>query len=360
MSTYRVENSHDQLSGCLNAIKGLNPGETETGQASQTSSARKLDREPNLTAGTTVGNTDESGDGLSTIEIQAMGRLVPLYNTHNCDRVEASGSETASPKTAEIIKATETNGEDAHWRTAVKRMLSRETLSGSIKAPSRRWHARRKKRHGFSTRFPGVDPQITRLKKRPSVFLRILNRTVKKNQSYTGYNPILADMSSILHWGRSIIAKASIVPLFKSDDIGHHHPQLIEEVLRYFGSDAIKKQLVFTSASNSMGSGGIPTVIIHHPINLRILDARQQKMDQECRSQGKPATWAKKSFLSLRKSRLSSASQIRIINRHGENWKLLGFSKMATPKIGDGQLSLSGEYPELKSCQSIIPNARRF
>ncbi|KAA8911718.1 hypothetical protein FN846DRAFT_904090 [Sphaerosporella brunnea] len=336
-SSYRLRRSHDQLVGSRNGDEDWTAG----GQTNQVSSARKLNRPPTLTAADC--NTGESDDRLSAKDVQAMGRLVPLYNDPNYDRVEANEKGTAPP--AEAEKVTKTNGHNP-WKAAVKRMLSREKLPGS---PSRRWRAGGTKRHGSGPRFPGgVEPQITRLKKRPSIFFRLLNRTVKQNQSYAGYKPLLPNRPRILYWGNRFTSKFSIFSMFKPDELGHHHPHLVEEVLRYFGSDAVKKQLVFTAKSDPTKRGEASGVTIFHPINTRILDARHAKMEQERNCQGRLPTWTKNSFMSLRKSRLSSASKIRIINRHGENWKLLEFSKMASPKIGDGQLSLAGEYSASK------------
>jgi hypothetical protein len=142
--------------------------------------------------------------------------------------------------------------------------------------------------------------------------------------------------------------------LFTADDIGHHHPRLVEEVLQHFGSDLIKAQLVFSAVTKSTKPGA-SAILIHHPMNIVLLEARHAKMERERIFHGRVPTWTKKSFLSLRKSRLSSASKIRVFNRHGEDWKLLEFSKMATPKIGDGQLSLAGEFPT-SNCSQTLTN----
>jgi hypothetical protein len=234
----------------------------------------------------------------------------------------------------------------------MKRMLSRETLPRSPKKAT----SRKPGPHG--TRLSeGVEPQITRLKRRPSLFLRIFNRTLEQNQSYLGHKLLVQDRPSSLN---SIPERSSIFSfsLFTADDIGHHHPRLVEEVLQHFGSDLIKAQLVFSAVTKSTKPGA-SAILIHHPMNIVLLEARHAKMERERIFHGRVPTWTKKSFLSLRKSRLSSASKIRVFNRHGEDWKLLEFSKMATPKIGDGQLSLAGEFPTSK-CSQTLTNEIHF
>jgi hypothetical protein len=160
-------------------------------EADQANQLRTTTRGTNLTVEAKAGCTGESDDGLSAIEVQAMGRLVPLYNDHNYDRVETSENDKAPSETAE---ATTVTGEGASWRAVMKRMLSRETLPRSPKKATSRKPGPR------GTRLSeGVEPQITRLKRRPSLFLRIFNRTLEQNQSYLGHKPLVQDRPSSLN-----------------------------------------------------------------------------------------------------------------------------------------------------------------
>ncbi|KAI5856911.1 hypothetical protein BZA05DRAFT_161576 [Tricharina praecox] len=175
-----------------------------------------------------------------------------------------------------------------------------------------------------------ADPAITaRLKKRPSLFLRILNRAMKEQRSQ--------ELVTRVPWWRFTRIRAS-------RELAGYHPSLVSELLRYYGTDTVKKQLLPTMDSREDKH----KTFIHHPINPLILSSRHLKTERERSVRGKLPAQSKRSFLSLRRSRLESASQIRLMNRHGENWKLLEFAQAGGkngPPMGLGGLRLADFLP---------------
>jgi hypothetical protein len=246
--------------------------------------------------------------------------------------------------------------QNANWRATVGRVFRRSNGANThaaapavVKVSSGRNGKGTTHRRGSRRRNPiavlpkAIDP---RLQKRPSLFFRLLNRTVRQEeqlkQSNVGYQKLIPGTTGVFHWpwASTVFQKASSMVRNRTPYSGEPSPALVDELCRYFGSDEVRKQLVMLLTEKpSKGK----EVVIHHPINLYLISKRYVKQEQERTFSGRPPPRSKRSFSSLREARLCSGSGMRVFNRNGSDWKLLEFSKAADPRIGDGQLSISGE-----------------
>jgi len=361
MSSDRPNMSHIRRYGSLNDIdRGNRPYgtdhekfSTKANQANQANQMLNVTNRPGdsnhsneLKIETDARSTSESDDGLTLVELQAIGAFVPLHNSHNNGEVTGEQSNTTrsidQPSNGGVCMAEmqEHCVESRSWRADVRRVFHRSGGASndfSAKTPSRRkFAAHNRPRRPAPTMPRGVDPQMARLKKRPSLFLRLLDRTLKQqNHSHVGYERITGT-TGVFRWVDSVFKRTAVLIPLRAPG-GEPSLALVDELRRYFGSDEITKQLLMLT-SNAKGND-----FIHHPINLYLLDRRQLKQERERNFEGRPPPRSNRSYLSLRNSRLCSSSGIRNFNRQGNNWKLLEFSKVANPDIGDGQLSFAGE-----------------
>lgn len=226
-------------------------------------------------------------------------------------------------------------------------MFSRERLSENVESEKENAKAKRdaqKRRRLKKKNAKAMDSHLSELKKRPSLIFRLLNRTVKdqKWNLYDGYEPVPGG-NGVSLWPGGILRRISLFGPSRrlSCDSELYHPEMMEELLRYFGSDSVKQQLLLQTTRGTFEK----PVFVHHPINPHILEARSKKQDRESACQGRLPPQSRRSFLLFRNSRLDCESDIRIMNRNGESWKLLSYSKAANPPMGLGELSLGGEGP---------------
>jgi hypothetical protein len=287
-----------------------------------------------------IGSTDQSDAGtLTPVEVQAMGPLVPVYIADYKEKTNYSrGSRNSLGQEGEVE-------EYRSWREVARRVWHRGEKSSS---PSRvkqlagrnvlRKAARGTKRPALTaSKVPGgIDSHSARNKKGSSLFIRFWNASVRHHHpSHAGYDKVRST-SGASYLAGSIRKKVSLFSIKTHRDIGCYSPELVSELSRYFGSDIVRLQLL------GPGSKNRKEAVVHHPINQFMLDRRHAKEEREIKSQGRQLPRTRKSYLSLSAPRLRSSSQIRIINRHREPWRLLEFSKMADTKIGTGELSLAG------------------
>ena len=262
----------------------------------------------------------KEGNGLK-LEMRDMLKLEVWLEVNERGRVQA---EEAREARAEAVGNTTATADTVERRQSIVGQQShrafrrRHSSTARPAAPAHRLQP-----------LPSVDPAVTvHLKKRPSLFLRILNRAMRDEQR--SQEPV----SRIPRW---------IFPQMRATrEASDYHPSLVSELLRCFGADTVKNELFPTVGSRKGGKG----VFVHHPINPMVLSARYLKTERERVIRGKMPARSRRSFWSLRRSRLESTSQFRTINRHGENWKLLEFAQAGGkkgPPIGLGGLRLAGE-----------------
>ena len=185
--------------------------------------------------------------------------------------------------------------------------------------------------------YSGSIPRVaSTLKKRPSLFLRLVNRTLSDNRSHShghshaGYQRI-PNSATAFSWAGAAFSRLTALGNFTALGDKRANSALLQELCRYFGSDdEVKEQLALSIAKKTEDSVAAAAVaFIHHPINPYILPRRQSSVLQ-------------------RNSRLSSANGTREVSRRSGNRKLLKLS------IGAGELSLEGKRVASAACVMVL------
>lgn len=282
----------------------------------------------------------DDGASLTPVEVQAVGPLVHLYNNRHYDNIvspsAAGPSDTAVPFTGDNNLDPGVRPVLRRQRTWISLLLHREdeVQETNVLRKSRSVYGALCHVSATSNTTGGAD-QPSVLKKKPSLFFRLLNGAETfvddKPSSYGCEN---VPKLGVSHWTGNLSTRMSLL----YTPCGGYNPELVNEVGRYFGSNAVRQQLLLAAIKPKQ------SVFIHHPINLYILVSRQRKQETESKCRGNGLPKGKRSYMSLRNSRLSSASYMRTINRHGENWKLFEFSKVSGVPIGEGELCHSGDF----------------
>jgi hypothetical protein len=295
-----------------------------------------------------IGGTDGSGhSSLTVVEPEAIGGLVPMCQGE-------LSNEKSMPKQPfeDALPNVGTSGVTIKrpWRAHARRLFKRrKPFNGqqrgfshlSIRPFNRKAHIRQaikttKRQVVVASKISGgVDPQTARLKKSPSLFLRIWNGSVRReNPADDGEYSNIPSTPGIVDW----IKTGVFTKRQAASQVNRYNPELIKELNRYFGSDvAIKQLLLAVSKTDS-------TIMVHHPINPFILHTRHIKHERETIFQGNQLrTYGQSPYFSGLKRRFGDENRVRIINRHGENWKLLKFSKTVNQDIGTGELTLEGK-----------------
>ena len=172
------------------------------------------------------------------------------------------------------------------------------------------------------------------LKKRPSLFLRLVNRTLSDNRSrhsHMGYQRI-PDSATVSSWAGAVFSRLAVLGHPTASGGERATSTLLHELCRYFGSDEVNEQLALSVTKKTEGSAA---GFIHHPINPYMLPRRQFP--------GRLPPPQPSVFQRNNSRRLSSASGAHEFNQHGEDWALLKYNRADYPRIGAGELSLEGK-----------------